>query len=353
MAGSISRSRLRAGADIWPGFVDALANLLLVVIFLLTLFVVAQFLLTEALSGRDEALKRLQGQVGELADLLALERKANQDLSGNLAMLSEELQATVRARDEFKLAVDATEQERSEAAALIQEVAALKALKEDLERQVAGERNVSAEAAAQVALLNRQIAALHQQMAALTATLAESEAKAKEQNVQIEALGQRLNAALAGKVQELVKYRSEFFGRLREALGSHSDFQVVGDRFVFQSEVLFDTASADLGEAGKRQLDRLAKALKDVSARIPADLQWILRVDGHTDRVPIATPRFPSNWELSAGRAISVVRYLNGQGIPSERMVAAGFGEFQPFDSGKDEAAMRRNRRIEFKLTDR
>lgn len=353
MPGSASRSRSRGGADIWPGFVDALSNLLLVVIFLLMMFVLAQFLLTEAISGRDEALRRLQGQVGELANLLALERKANQDLSANLASLSEELQATVRSRDEIKASLDASEAERAEAAGLIAEIAALRALKEDLQSQLAAEKGISAEAAAQLALLNQQTAALRDQIAALTATLEASEAKAKEQQVQIESLGQRLNAALASKVQELSRYRSEFFGRLKEALGNHPDFQVVGDRFVFQSEVLFATGSADLGEAGQSQLDRLAKALADVSERIPKDLNWVLRVDGHTDRVPIATTRFPSNWELSSARAISVVRFLIGRGIPAERLVAAGFGENHPIDAGKDETAMRRNRRIEFKLTER
>lgn len=353
MPGSASRSRSRGGADIWPGFVDALSNLLLVVIFLLMMFVLAQFLLTEAISGRDEALRRLQGQVGELANLLALERKANQDLSANLASLSEELQATVRSRDEIKASLDTSAAERAEAAALIPEIAALRALKEDLQSQLAAERGISAEAAAQLALLNQQTAALRDQIAALTAALEASEAKAKEQQVQIESLGQRLNAALASKVQELSRYRSEFFGRLKEALGNHPDFQVVGDRFVFQSEVLFATGSADLGEAGQKQLDRLAKALADVSERIPRDLNWVLRVDGHTDRVPIATIRFPSNWELSSARAISVVGFLIGRGIPAERLVAAGFGEYHPIDAGKDEAAMRRNRRIEFKLTER
>lgn len=360
MPGIASRSRNRGGADFWPGFVDVLTNLLLIIIFLLMMFVLAQFLLAQAITGRDEALARLRGQVGELGDLLALERKANQDLSANLAALSEEFQATVKSRDELRATLGASEREREEAARLIQDIQALRALKEEAERQaaekanaLADERKLSESAAAQVALLNQQTAALREQIAALNATLEAAEKKAREQNVQIESLGQRLNAALASKVHELTKYRSEFFGRLREVLGRHPDFQVVGDRFVFQSEVLFDLGSADLGEQGKPQLDRLAKVLTEVSAQIPKDLNWVLRVDGHTDRLPIATTRFPSNWELSSARAISVVRYLMGQGISAERLVAAGFGEFHPIDAGQGDTAMRRNRRIEFKLTER
>jgi chemotaxis protein MotB len=159
--------------------------------------------------------------------------------------------------------------------------------------------------------------------------------------------------ALASKVQELARYRSEFFGRLREVLGKRKDVRIVGDRFVFQSEVLFETGSAELGGAGQQQLGQLARALTEIAARIPKDLPWVLRVDGHTDRIPIHTPEFRSNWELSTARAISVVRFLIDQGIPADHLAATGFGEHQPLDPGLSEAALRRNRRIELKLTQR
>lgn len=197
------------------------------------------------------------------------------------------------------------------------------------------------------------MATLRKQLSQLEETLAISERKAKEQNVKITSLGKRLNAALASKVQELSRYRSEFFGRLRKVLGTQRGVRVVGDRFVFQSEVLFSSGSAKIELAGQKQLTQLAKTLIDIAKKIPKDIDWVLRVDGHTDKIPIRTPRYASNWELSSARAISVVKLLIDQGIEPSRLVAAGFGQFQPLDQRKDEIAFRRNRRIELKLTQR
>ena len=205
----------------------------------------------------------------------------------------------------------------------------------------------------QAALLNRQIAALREQLAALSAALDVSEQKAKDQDVQIADLGKRLNVALANRVQELAQYRSEFFGRLREILGDRPDIRIVGDRFVFQSEVLFAPGSADLGPEARRELDLLAGALRQISAKIPPEIAWVLRVDGHTDRRPISTSQFPSNWELSTARATEVVKYLIEQKIPPDRLAAAGFGEYQPIEAANTDDAYRKNRRIEFKLTER
>ncbi len=376
-----STRRARHSIDIWPGFVDALANLLLVFIFVLMVFVLAQFFLSQTLSGRDAALALLQGQVSELADLLALERRTKDDLSQNVNRLTDELNASIAARDALGEQVLALTR-RAESAEgglaegqeaqrqvikLSNDIAALQALKKELEQQaanlsakaaesdqaLAAERELSETARAQVALLNQQMAALRDQIARLSATLAEAEAKDRDQQIEISSLGKRLNAALASRVQELSRYRSEFFGRLREVLGDQPDIRIVGDRFVFQSEVLFETASADLEEAGRTQLTRVASVLKDVAARIPPDIDWILQVEGHSDRLPIFTPQYPSNWELSTARAMSVVRLLIEEGIPPSRLSAAGFGEFHPIDAGDDAAALRRNRRIEIKLTQR
>jgi chemotaxis protein MotB len=190
-------------------------------------------------------------------------------------------------------------------------------------------------------------------LAQLGGLLDASEAKAAEQGVQIADLGKRLNEALANKVAELAGYRSEFFGKLKQVLGERPDIQVVGDRFVFQSEVLFDVGSAQIGDAGKEQLAQFARTLLDIGATIPSDIDWILRVDGHTDRRPIYTAQFQSNWELSAARAIAVVNFLQSQGVPPERLVAAGFAENRPLDPSDDEIAYRRNRRIELKLDQR
>jgi chemotaxis protein MotB len=202
-------------------------------------------------------------------------------------------------------------------------------------------------------MLNQQLAALRLQIASLQEALEASEAKDKDSQAKIADLGQRLNVALAKKVQELARYRSDFFGKLREALGNRADFQIVGDRFVFPSDVLFDSGSDILKPEAGLQLDKLAAALRDLETQIPPDIGWVMRVDGHTDIKPIATPQFPSNWELSSARAISVVRYLMSQGVPANRLVAAGFGEFQPIDPGESDEALAKNRRIELKLTER
>jgi chemotaxis protein MotB len=356
--------RARHRLEIWPGFVDALASLLLVIIFVLLVFVLAQFFLSETLSGRESSIRQLQSQVGELADVLALERKAKEALSGENIRLSSELQASLAAREAAESKVAAQAGELSKVAS---DLAALQALKAELERQTASlaqrseqaeaglieERKVSESARAQLALLNQQTAALRDQLAQLAAALDVSEEKSAQQEVQIAALGQRLNAALASKVQELARYRSEFFGRLREVLADHPDIRIVGDRFVFPSEVLFATGSADIGAAGRAQIARVAETLKEVTAKIPAGIDWILQVEGHTDRVPISTPQFPSNWELSQARAVAVLRLLTESGIPANRLAAAGYAEFQPIDTADNESAYRRNRRIELKLTQR
>jgi len=357
---SLSARRNRRPLDIWPGFVDALASLLLVLVFVLMVFVLAQFFLGETLSGRDTALRELQGRMAEMADMLAVERRAKD-------ALNTELQASLSLRAELEARAQQAERAVRDQAGLVADVAALQALKAELERQAATlmqrseqaeaglteERKVSESARAQLALLNQQIAAMREQLAQLSAALDLSEKTAAEQKVQITALGQRLNAALAGKVQELARYRSEFFGRLREALGDNPEIRIEGDRFVFPSEVLFDRGSAEMGTGGDAQIVRVAETLKQVAASIPRDIDWVLQVEGHTDRVPISTPQFRSNWELSQARAMSVLRLLESSGVPANRLAAAGYAEFKPLDPGDSEAAYRRNRRIELRLTQR
>jgi chemotaxis protein MotB len=223
----------------------------------------------------------------------------------------------------------------------------------ELEGHLSGETTAKDQAVEQVRILTEQIAALSQQLAGLDRALDLKQSEIDEQNAQIANLGQRLNLALASKVEELSQYRSEFFGQLRRALGDREDVRVVGDRFVFQSEVLFESGSAEIEPRGRDELAKIAAALKEIIDDIPADLPWVLQVDGHTDRLPISTARFPSNWELSSARAIAVAEYLIAQGIPPDRVAARGFAEFQPLDPGDDPDAYRRNRRIELKLTTR
>lgn len=352
---SRSSRRSRFTLDIWPGFVDVLGTLLLVMIFLLTVFALAQFFLSQALSGRDEALNRLRAEIGELADLLALERDANLELRQSIAQLSASLQSATLTRDELAQRVRELETELAEAPGQedAERQAEMRSRLTETQQALASEREKALAAQAEVELLNQQLLAVRQQLASLQKALEASEARDKEQQAQIVNLSKRLNAALASKVEELARYRSEFFGRLRDLLGKRQDVRIVGDRFIFQSEVLFDSASESIGPGGREQLTELADALKEVAARIPDDIEWILQVEGHTDVRPIRSDRFPSNWELSLARALSVVYFLQSQGIPPERLSAAGYGPYQPIDPARNEDAYQRNRRIELKLTQR
>ncbi|MCR4378934.1 MAG: peptidoglycan -binding protein [Rhodospirillales bacterium] len=346
---SLSR-RARHRADIWPGFVDALASLLMIIIFLLLVFVLAQFFLGEALSGRETALKKLDREMAELADLLALEKSTSQKLRSDVGRLSGELQTSIITNDRLQGDVVKLEALKAQLEA---DIGKLASQIEEKASALLSEQELSESARAEVALLNRQMAELKDQIATLNDALDAAEKKATDQGAQIVSMGKRLNAALASKVMELSTYRSEFFGRLVQILGAQPGVEVVGDRFVFQSEVLFASGSAEINVDAFTQLSGLAQTLKELEGQIPADIDWVLRVDGHTDRVPIQTPKFASNWELSSARAISVVKYLIGQGVPANRLAAAGFGEHQPITPGKTQAALDRNRRIELKLTER
>ncbi len=337
-----SRSRRSQVTNYWPGFVDALSSLLLVIIFLLSLFMLTQFFLGQEIQGKDSAMSRLNSQIAELTELLQLERTDNADLTSDLSMLQATLGTMSAERD------DLAAQVAGFGAGDGGKDAQIATLGADLEK----ERDLSAEAAAQVALLNQQLSALRTQIGALEQALDASEARATESRTQVADLGRRLNVALAQRVQDLSRYRSDFFGRLREILEGRSDVRIVGDRFVFQSEVLFGAGEAAISSEGQAELAKLAEAVKQLETEIPADVNWVLRIDGHTDRRPINTPEFPSNWELSAARAISVAKYLIAQGVSAQHLVPAGFGEFSPIDGGDSEAAYARNRRIEFKLTE-
>jgi chemotaxis protein MotB len=204
-----------------------------------------------------------------------------------------------------------------------------------------------------VALLSRQIADLRGQLNRLANALDATDNRDRDSEAQITQLRQQLNTALAARVEELTRYRSDFFGRLREVLGNRPEVRIVGDRFVFQSEVLFPPASAELSPTGERQIRQLARVLVEIAMRIPPEIAWVMRVDGHADRMPIRSPRFATNWELSAARAIAVANLLIQEGLPGNRVAAAAFGENQPLDTAETPEAYARNRRIELRLTDR
>jgi chemotaxis protein MotB len=312
---ALSRRGRRTELNVWPGWVDALSSLVIVVMFVLMVFVIAQAFLQQQLAGRDKSLAELSQRVSELNRMLGQERASGAALKAQL---------------------DA-------AAAKLADLAA--------ERDKAGES--ASASAAEVETLSRQIADLMAQLQRLNDALGAANAKAESQNTTISELTQKLNAALASKVGELARYRSEFFGRLREVLGDRSDIKIVGDRFVFQSEVLFPSGSATLQDSGKAELAKLAQTLLEISKKIPPTINWVLRVDGHTDRRPIHTADFPNNWVLSTARATAVVAFLIDQGVPASRLAAAGFAEYQPVDDATDDAALARNRRIELKFDQR
>jgi chemotaxis protein MotB len=336
---ALARTRRDRGVDYWPGFVDALSTLVLGVIFLLTVFAVVQFYLAQEMSGKDTALQRLTAQIAQLSELLSLEKIGKVNLEEMLTSVRSTLAATESERDRYKTGLEGAGSAQGQV--------------NELSGKLESQQQLTARALAQVELLNQQIVALRRQLAALEEALDVSEKRDKESQARVADLGQRLNLALAQRVQELSRYRSDFFGRLRAILGNRPDIRIVGDRFVLQSEVFFDAGQAMLRPEGRAEIDKLALALAELERQIPADIAWVLRVDGHTDVRPIASAQFPSNWELSAARAIAVVQYLIAKGISPQHLVAAGFGEFQPLDTGSSDEAYSRNRRIELKLTER
>lgn len=374
----MARLTRRRPLDYWPGFVDALASLLMVMVFVILIFVIGQFVLADAVSGRDRAIAQLNAELAALAQTLSLTQSARESAEVKVGELSASLTASERerealgnellaVRDEFHAAQNEAKAQREEAARLATDIAALQRLKAELEAEAARlasaldsserglkeQQEMSAAAIAQVELLNRQLAAVREQLEQLNAALDAAKLAAKDKDLKIEELGRELNLALATRVQELSRYRSEFFGQLQAVLGERKDVQIVGDRFVFSSEVLFASASDEVSADGMIQLTRLAETLKTLATEMPQDLPWVLQVDGHTDRRPIATARFPSNWELSTARALAIVKFLRSQGIPPERLAATGYGEFHPLDARATEEAYARNRRIELKLTSR
>ena len=377
--------RRRRPLEIWPAFVDATSSLLLVVVFALLLAVLGQLVLGTALAGRDEALASLGMRISKLAEILSLEQaettRLEQLLAVRTASLTEsqarigEQQETIRGQTavlaERDLKLGALKDRLSDQIGLVEtlqrDIEALTALRdqiraeleqqiaarEDIRQQLQTESALNLDNLAQIALLNKQLGEFRQQLAALASALEIAEQEIADRQIVIEDLGQRLNTALASKARQLQRYRSEFFGRLREALGQYPDIRIEGDRFILPSELLFESGSDQLGAEGRQQVARLAGTLNEIAAIIPADIDWILRVDGHTDRRPINSERFQSNWELSAARAISLVRQMAENGVPLARMAAAGFAEYHPADPAETAAAYARNRRIELKLTSR
>ncbi|HIG09953.1 MAG TPA: peptidoglycan -binding protein [Alphaproteobacteria bacterium] len=374
-----SRNRTRRSADIWPGFVDAISTLLLVLIFLLTIFVSSEFLLSKLLSNKDDALEGLNMQIYQLSELLSLEKTENKDLTSTISKLNEKLNNSSITSDLLSMEFSDLKNKNIELNRLLNSLkentnqikeenknldlkntnleSELKDLLSTLRAThvnlIKAEKEVKLSEAAknQVTILNMQIAELREQLNIIQNLLDINLEEIKQKDIHIVELGKKLNTALAVKVGELTQYKSEFFGRLRSILGNRDDIQIVGDRFIFQSEVLFASGSAEVGIEGVVQLTKLSKILLDTTKNIPKDIPWVLQIQGHTDQNPINTLLYPSNWELSAARAISVGKVLISSGVSSDKISVAGFAEFQPLELGQDPSSYRKNRRIEIKLT--
>lgn len=436
-----SRRRAQSTVNVWPGYVDALSALLLLVIFMLLIFTLAQVFLAETVSDRDAELNRLNARLAEISNALRLQEESNEVLNERLVSLraqyNQSLQRQAGLEDQVTALEETIETDREtievqlrEKAALQQDIVTLRQLRAELEQEIAGlvtrlnqseasvdqletelaareelvgslrdrsqalearlateeertllaqrdieeqelriedlvaiasegeealeeEKRLSARAQAEIDRLSQQIDALQAQLNQISMALALEQELTAEQEILLADLGERLNSALAQRVNELEQYRSDFFGRLRQTLANNPNIRIEGDRFLLPSELFFESASATLGVAGRGELDKLANIFEEIAAEIPEDINWILRIDGHTDQRPISTERFPSNWELSTARAVSVVRYLAQRGIEEDRMAAAGFGEHHPVDPAFTEEAFQNNRRIEIKLTNR
>ena len=374
-----SRSRTRRSADIWPGFVDAISTLLLVLIFLLTIFISSEFLLSKLLTNKDDALEDLNIQIYQLSELLSLEKRENKDLTSTISKLNDKLNDSSVTSDLLSMEFSNLKNKNNELNSLLNSLKAstslikkenknldiknsnieselkklLSTLKATKVNLIKAEEEVKLSEAAknQVSLLNMQVAELREQLNIIQNLLDINLEDIKKKDIQIVELGRKLNTALAVKVGELTQYKSEFFGRLRSILGNRDDIQIVGDRFIFQSEVLFASGSAEVAIEGVLELTKLSKILLDITKDIPTDIPWVLQIQGHTDQNPINTPLYPSNWELSAARAISVGRVLISSGVSSDKISVAGFAEFQPLELGNSPSSFRKNRRIEIKLT--
>ena len=463
------RRRQHNGLDAWPGYVDALSTLLMVTIFVLLVFVLAQGLLSVTLTGKDKALERLNQEISQLTDMLSLERGRAADLQGNVASLAHDLAEVTTARDalahrlstaEAAVAQDATQVssltaardrltaqladsvvqaqsasarlndiqgqlgQQTQAAAtansqLVTTQTALTATQQKLSRtdvslsqataathaadmraadlqtqlttalaradtaeanlatansslqqdqsQLAQEqqavsagssalsqqKQATSAANADIALLDQQMAQLRAQLTAIASALQLQENQGRDKDAQIADLGRKLNLALAAKVQELQRYRSDFFGKLREILKNQPNIKVVGDRFVYESDVLFPVDGANMTPAGQSQIGDIATAVKGIMKEIPPNISWMLRVDGHADSQPVTSGQYKNNWELSAARAIAVVQLLIQDGVPADHLAATAFADTQPIDPAHNAVAYAKNRRIEFRLTDR
>ena len=361
----------------WPGFVDALSSLLMVIIFVLMIFVLSQFFLSQKMSGQDEALVKLKSNLIELSELLSLERESNIALTSDLSILEKKIIGLKEQFEKEKIVNDRNNEELKNNVKIINfnknKIKELDAilnkkiqeaklysknmidLSQNLEKKEGKIKKKDALLRAsqeEVNKLTRASIQLRNKLSQLQTLLSAYKAKDKKEKIKTLNIGKDLNSALARKVEELQRFKSEFFGRVRELIKGRPEIRVVGDRFVFQSEVLFSTGSVEIGSKGQLEMVRLAATLMEIEKSLPTDIDWILQIEGHTDNLPVKNGQiYKDNWELSTKRALSVLRYLIKQGINPSRLSASGYGSFQPIDKRNLVAARIKNRRIEMKIT--
>ncbi len=358
----------RRNLDIWPGFVDAISTLLLVLIFLLSVFMLSEVFLTYAISGKDDALEKLNLKILELNDLLDIEKKESTKLSDMVAQLSTDVSHLGALNDQLHNEILVLNKEREMLSSELEEVNSekfimqknleslsqekvsledrvfvlteqIKKTNEKLSKneiKIDQEREISEKAQRQIAILNAQLYDLRDRMAMIQKALDASEKDSLEKGIRITELGKKLNAALAKKVGELARYRSEFFGKLREILGNRDDITIVGDRFILQSEILFESGSAQIGSNGSKQLAEISRILLEISSKIPKEIQWVIQIQGHTDNIPISNSVYPSNWELSIARAMSVAEIMINNLVPPDKISVACYGENRPLSNNSD-----------------
>jgi chemotaxis protein MotB len=370
------------GLEAWPGYVDALSTLLMVTIFVLLVFVLAEAFLSSALTGSNNTIDLLKEQIAELTQSLSMESSKDTTLSQELATLNAQLAQAQSSNTALtqQLAGDAntitTLQDsqkgmqaqladaQAQAAAASGRISALQAQMEavagtpdvqaqltDTQSKLNAAQKLSAQDEAQIMLLNQQLAALRAQLAALQQALDAATAADVKDQVQIVDLGKQLNEALARKVEELQQYQSVFFRSLSESLKGEKNIKVVGDRFVFESDVLFPVDEATITPQGQVEIAQVADAVKEIEGKIPANVNWVLSVDGYADAQPIKGGQYKSNFDLSSARALAVLDLLIADGVPESRLVTSGMGANNPIATGSTPADYAQNRRIEFRLT--
>ena len=374
---ALNKIRRRHVDYTWPGFVDALSSLLMVIIFVLMIFVLSQFFLSQKMNGQDEALVKLKTNLIELSELLSIERNVTIELTSSLTIFENKINIIQSKLEQEKIKNDNNKeklQENEKTIRLskfkiseleeilnkkIEEVLNSKntilSLENNLQKRKSEVEMKTDTLKANKEEINKLTAAsiqLRNKLSQIQTLLTAYKAKDKKDNVKTLNIGKDLNSALARRVEELQKFKSEFFGRVKELIKDRPEIRIVGDRFVFQSEVLFSIGSVEIGPKGQLEMINLASTLVEIEKSLPTDIDWILQIEGHTDNLPVKEGQtYKDNWELSTKRALSVLRFLIKQGINPSRLSASGYGSFQPIDINNNANARKKNRRIEMTIT--